>query len=270
MQSSFPFPGRFDSDLNVDNKWQSYSESKQRLQEQDPRYYNDTDSRRLKAEGNLSYLGFIEIVKKLWENSYPDIPIVATFGGNFAHYPCIAYGLELKRAHNQEPKMRYRDKALGDDGKYYIIEAQRFQNVVSFTTIVEADAGKLDGSEQRYAGAEVADRIIDIFEDFMLEYTPVFKKLGASEFVYARRISDTEINMDQTDVVKRAVTYLLTTEKISVTAVDKIESILADVRQWVSYEKELIEQAAATPSSYYDQQMNVQIVDLNQGSTPNI
>lgn len=98
--------------------------------------------------------------------------------------------------------MRYRDKALGDDGKYYIIEAQRFQNVVSFTTIVEADAGKLDGSEQRYAGAEVADRIIDIFEDFMLEYTPVFKKLGASEFVYARRISDTEINMDQTDVVK--------------------------------------------------------------------
>lgn len=76
--------------------------------------------------------------------------------------------------------------------------------------------------------------------------------------------------MDQTDVVKRAVTYLLTTEKISVTAVDKIESILADVRQWVSYEKELIEQAAATPSSYYDQQMNVQIVDLNQGSTPNI
>lgn len=63
MQSSFPFPGRFDSDLNVDNKWQSYSESKQRLQEQDPRYYNDTDSRRLKAEGNLSYLGFIEIVK---------------------------------------------------------------------------------------------------------------------------------------------------------------------------------------------------------------
>lgn len=264
-----PFPGSFDSDSASENKWKSYSESKQRLQEQDPRYYNDTDSRRLKAEGNLSYLEFIEIVKKLWENSYPDIPIVATFNGKMATYPCIAYGLELKRAHNQEPKMRYRDKALGDDGKYYIIEAQRFQNIVSFTTIVKANAGQLDGDTQRYAGAEVADRIVDIFEDFMLEYTPVFKRLGASEFVYARRLSDTEINMAETDVVKRAVTYLLTTEKIHVTEVGKVESIVADVRQWVSYEKELIDQAAATPSSYYDQKMDFYVVDLYQNATPN-
>lgn len=269
MSSSFPFPGRFHGDVTSANKWQKYSESRQRLQEQDPRYYNDSDSRRLKAEGNLSYLEFIEYVKKLWENSHPQIPIVATFGGKMATYPCIAYGLELKRAHNQEPKMRYRDKALGDDGKYYIIEAQRFQNIVSFTIMTEANAGQLQGEDEGYVGAEVADRIIDIFEDFMLEYTPVFKRLGASEFVYARRLSDTEINMDQTDVVKRAVTYLLTTEKIQASAVDKIESIVADVRQWVSYEKQLVEQAAATPSSYYEEGMTIKIVDLYQSSTPN-
>jgi len=268
MQSSFPFPGRFDGDLAPGNKWESYSESRDRLREQDPRYYNDTDSRRLKAEGNLSYLGFIEVVKMLWENSYPDIPIVATFGGKFASYPCIAYGLELKRAHNQEPKMRYRDKALGDDGKYYFIEGQRFQNVVSFTIMVEANAGQLSGDQLRYAGAEVADRIMEIFEDFMLEYTPVFKRLGASEFVYARRVSDTETNMDQTDIVKRTVTYLLTTEKIHVSAVDKIESIVADIRQWVAYEKDLVEQAA-TPASIYNPDMNLGIVDLFQSATPN-
>ena len=269
MQSSFPFPGSFNADTAPGNKWEQYTESRDRLREQDPKYYNDSDSRRLKAEGNLTYLGFIEVVKMLWENSYPDIPIVATFGGKFASYPCIAYGLELKRAHNQEPKMRYRDKALGEDGKYYIIEGQRFQNVVSFTVMVEANAGQLSGDQQRYAGAEVADRVMEIFEDFMLEYTPVFKRLVASELVYARRVSDTETNMDQTDIVKRTVTYLLTTEKIHVSAVDKIESIVADIRQWVSYEKDLIEQAAATPSSYYNPDMNLSIVDLFQSATPN-
>lgn len=265
MQSTFPFPDRFDEDLASSGKWQTYANSKLR----DPKYYHDSDSRRLKAEGNLSYLEFIQVVKLLWENSYPDIKILPTFGGKFSHYPCIAYGMELKRAHNQEPKMRYRDKALGEDGNYYIIEGQKFQNVVSFTVMVEADAGQLEGQEKEYVGAEVADRIMDIFEDFMLEYTPVFKRLGAAEFVYARRVSDTEINVDQTDIVKRTVTYMLTTEKIAVSRVDKVEQIAADIRLWIAYEPELVEEAAATPDSYYDENVTVQIVDLFQGATPN-
>ena len=267
MASSMPFPGRFDNDLAVMSPWQEFLEAKKR----DPAYAADSDSRRFKADGNLSYLEFIQTVKLLWENSYPDIPIVATYGGKMAQYPCIAYGLELKRAHSQEPKLKYRDKALGEDGKYYIIEAQRFQNVVSFTILLEADAGTLDGNTKRYAGAEVADRIIDIFEDFMMEYTPVFKRLGASELVYARRLSDTEINMDQTDVVKRTVTYLLTTEKIVVNQVDRIEKISADIRLWIAYEKSLVDQAA-TPNYAppYNDNVSVDIIDLFQGATPNI
>lgn len=268
MQSSFPFPGRFDSDSSESSKWEKYVEAKNRIPQQEAKFYNDSDPKRLKSEGNLSYLGFIEMVKMLWENSYPDIPIVATFGGKFASYPCIAYGTELKRAHNQEPKSRYRERVLGDDNIYYIIEGQRFQNIISFTVMVEANAGKLEGDAHRYEGAEVADRVIELFEDFMQEYTPVFKRLGASEFVYARRLSDTEINMDQTDVIKRMVTYMLTTEKIMVSAVGRIETIVADIRQWVSHEKTLIDQAATPQSRYFDE-MDVQMIDLFQGATPN-
>jgi hypothetical protein len=268
MQSSFPFPGRFDADSAASTKWEQYLENKSRITQQEAKFYNDSDPRRLKAEGNLSFLSFIEIVKMLWENSYPDIPIVATFGGKFAKYPCIAYGTELKRAHSQEPKTRYRERVLGDDNVYYIVEGQRFQNIISFAVMVEANAGQLDGDIQRYEGAEVADRIIEIFEDFMMEYTPVFKRLGASEFVYARRMSDTEINMDQTDIIKRMVTYMLTTEKIVVSAVGRIEQIVADIRQWVAYEKTLIDEAA-TPNSQYVEGMDIQLVDLFQGATPN-
>lgn len=264
MGSSFPFPGSFSGDLAPSSKWELFAESKRR----DPAYTNDSDKNRLKADGNLSYPQFIELVKAIWENAYPDIPIVPTYGGKFAQYPCIAYGMELKRPHNQEPKMRYRDKAMGEDGKYYIIEAQRFQNIISFTIMTEANAGKIAGDSSQYVGAEVADRVMEIFEDFMLEYTPIFKRLGASEFVYARRLSDTEINMDQTDVVKRAVTYLLTTEKIAVSAVDKIEKMVVDIRQWIAYERTLIDQAA-TPNVRLDPNITVDITDLFQGENPN-
>ncbi|MFZ4104991.1 hypothetical protein [Flavobacterium sp.] len=266
MQSSFPFPSDASSIKNPTSKWESYVESRNRLRELDPHYYNDSDSTRLKADGNLTYLGFIEIVRLLWESSYPDIPIIATFGGKFASYPCIAYGLELKRAHNSEPKPRYRDKGIDENGKYYFIEGQRFQNVVSFTVMTESDAGRLSGDPRQYVGAEVADRIIEIFEDFMLEYTPVFKKLGASELVYARRVSDTEINLNQTDVVKRTVTYLLTTEKIHVSSVEKIENMVIDIRQWISYEKNLVD---ATPSFNYNPALELNIIDLKNSATPN-
>lgn len=267
MQSSFPFPERIDDDLSPYSSRQNQMTDAERRLVTKPEQYHNTDSKRFKADGNLSYLEFIQVVKLLWENSHPDIPIVATFGGTFASYPCIAYGMELKKAHNQEPKMRYRDKALGDDGKFYIIEGQRFQNVVSFTVIVQSDSAKIEGDSARYVGAEVADRVMESFEEFMLEYTPVFKRLGASEFVYARRVSDSETNMDQTDVVKRTVLYMLTTEKLSVTAVDIIDKIVYDVRQYIAVQ-------SATPiydynKAVYDGHEQTNIVDLFQSATPN-
>jgi hypothetical protein len=267
MQSSFHFPDRIDDDLRPYSVRENQQNDFNRIKITKPEQYHNTDARRMKADGNLSYLEFVQVVKLLWENSYPDIPIVATFGGKFASYPCIAYGIELKKAHNQEPKMRYRDKALGEDGKYYIIEGQRFQNVVSFTVIVQADAATIEGDVARYAGAEVADRIVERFEDFMLEYTPVFKKLGASEFVYARRTSDSEINMDQTDVVKRTVLYLLTTEKLSVSPVEIVDKIVVDVRQYIASQ-------LATPIYDYNRVVyagrhQTNLVDLFQTATPN-
>jgi uncharacterized membrane protein len=102
----------------------------------------------------------------------------------------------------------------------------------------------------------------------MLEYTPVFKALGASEFVYARRLSDEEINKDQTDIVKRTVTYMLTTEKLMAASVDKIEKIALDVRTYYAYEKSLVEQSQRMATPNLDN-TEINIVDLYQSATPN-
>jgi hypothetical protein len=228
---------------------------------------NDVDINRtfgppLQAAGNLTYLEFISIVKMLWENLHPDIPIVPTQAAQYSVYPCIVYGLELRKSHTTEPKPRSRQVADNN----YMVFGQRFQNIISFTVTTKMMGGS--DKTNRYDGAEVADSLAEIFEDFMLEYTPVFKRLGASEFVYARRLADAEENKGNTDIVKRNITYMLTTEKLIVTSVSVIEKIAIDVRTYMAYEKELIitNQESSTPD-YTGTEVN--IIDLYQSATPN-
>jgi hypothetical protein len=104
---------------------------------------------------------------------------------------------------------------------------------------------------------------MEIFEDFMLEYTPVFKRLGAAELVYSRRLSDSEENRDSTDVCKRTVTYMLTTEKLFAQTVGRIEQICIDVRRYMAYEKELIDSGTGLATPNFDG-TEINIVDLNQ------
>lgn len=220
----------------------------------------------LQANGNLTYLEFIAVVKALWENAYPDIKLQPTANGIYAEYPVIVYGLEIRKAHSVEPKPRTRNTQGCND---VMVFGQRFQNVVSFTVMTKANTAVSSSElEKRYSGAEVADNLIEIFEDFMLEHTPVFKRLGAAEFVYSRRLSDSEINRENTDIIKRTLTYMLTTEKLIATTVDTIEKVILDVRRYMAYEKSIIDQYTneATPS-FAGTELN--IIDLYQTATPN-
>lgn len=217
----------------------------------------------LQAAGNLTYIEFISVVKLLWENLHPEIPIVPTQPAQYSTYPCIVYGLELRKAHTTEPKPRSRQVISNDK----MVFGQRFQNVVSFTVTTKMMGGA--DQSNRYDGAEIADALAEIFEDFMLEYTPVFKRLGASEFIYARRLADSEENKNNTDIIKRTITYMLTTEKLIITSVGIIEQIAIDVRTHMAYEKELIYDPDDGATVNFDG-TEINIIDLYQTSTPNI
>jgi hypothetical protein len=217
----------------------------------------------LQAAGNLTYIEFISVVKLLWENIHPDIPIVPTQPAQYSTYPCVVYGLELRKAHTTEPKPRSRQVMSNDK----MVFGQKFQNVVSFTVTTKMMGGA--DSSNRYDGAEVADSLAEVFEDFMLEYTPVFKRLGASEFIYARRLADSEENKNNTDIIKRTITYMLTTEKLIVTSVGVIEQIAIDVRTHMAYEQELLYDPDDGGTPNFDG-TEINIIDLYQTSTPNI
>jgi len=220
----------------------------------------------LQASGNLTYLEFIAVVKALWENAYPDIKVQPTSNGSYAEYPVRVYGLEIRKTHSSEPKPRTRNTQYRDD---IMVFGQRFQNVVSFSVMTKANAGTSSSDlEKRYSGAQVADNLIEVFEDFMLEHTPVFKRLGAAELVYSRRLSDSDINRDGTDIIKRTVTYMLTTEKLIASSIEKIEKIAIDVRRYMAYEQSILDDylTQATPSF---ENTEINIVDLYQTATPN-
>lgn len=246
--------------------------------------------------GNLSYLEFIGLVKKMWEESYPAIPILplsinretsvtykdnggtdvtsgdlssapsSTYVGLDEFPAIIGYHLELRKAHTTEPKPRMRQNVLSNTVTIY---GQRFQNIVGFTVMSKVGTFQgANGSTTRddLDAAVLCDQVVEAFEDFMLEYTSIFKAAGASELVYSRRLSDSEINRDGKDVHKRTVTYMLTTEKTFAMSNRRIEKIVVDARTWMAYEKQLLRDQLATPN-YEGTTGN--IIDLFQTATPN-
>ena len=172
----------------------------------------------LRAEGNLSYLDFIELVKGMWAKTNPQIPIVPTQSKRYAKYPVITYGLELRKPFVDESKARYRNEhKVANDGSVYIVTGQRFTNIVKFTAITDNDP-------------YLCEQIIEMFEDWMDEWTKVFKRLGVSEMTYARRLPDDEGTRQGSDVCERAVTYMVRIEKLHQTSVSKLDEMVISAR----------------------------------------
>lgn len=210
-------------------------------------------SQHMRADGNLSYLDFIRVVERVWTGAHPNIPIYAMGTNSFAKYPCIVYSLEMRRPHPDEPKKRRREEIpTHKDEEAIIIDAQRFQNLVTFTVFTEQDP-------------QVAEELIEVFEDFMMEFTPLYKRLGISEFVYSRRMPDSGENRQGIDVITRTIAYLVTTEKVIKTSLWKINDIYIDVRRFLedatpSYDPDTPYFQDATPS--------INIIDQFSGATP--
>lgn len=172
----------------------------------------------LRARGNLTYIQFIKLVKNLWAQAHPDIPIIPTGDDERAVYPSIMYGLELRKSHASDPKMRFREMVYDADKQPYLVSGQKFDNVVSFTAITEKEP-------------ELAEEVIEVFEDFMIEMTPIFKEMGVSEILYSRRYADSEESRAGEGVVKRKVAYLVRLEKIVSVKKETINNILIQARQ---------------------------------------
>lgn len=173
---------------------------------------------RLKASGNLTYREFISLVTELWHERVPDVPLFPIQGKRFAQYPCIVYGIEVKTTMKDEVKKRHREYVTNPHtGQLYKITGQRFKLLVSFAVITENEP-------------ELAEEIMEAFEDFMDETTAVYKKLGLSEIRYGRRLPDSTENRESEDITRRSVVFEVYIERVRQVPVDQLNEILVTAR----------------------------------------
>lgn len=175
---------------------------------------------KLRASGNLTFPELIALISELWNKAQPDIPIVPTQGKNFAKYPSIVYGTEIRVPRQDSPKRRHREYVHSPDGTLYKISGQHFRHLISFTCTTQNEP-------------ELAEALIETFEDFMEEITGIMKLLGLAEFFYGRRLPDAEENRDAEDICKRTVVYEAYFEKVTQTPVDQFKEIVVNARQFL-------------------------------------
>lgn len=184
-------------------------------------YPSVDESIHMKAEGNLQYLKFIDLIKYLWEKSHPDI-FFLPHASNHVFDPdkgYILYGLESRATAKDYAKPRpievIKDTASGMD---YEISMQAFDNYISFTSI--------------HKDPRTAEEIIESFEDFMMEFTPRYKQLGIGDIFYSRRFSDREESRVGQNVNSRTVVYRTIIQKTKLIARDRIKEIEIDMKVW--------------------------------------
>ncbi len=176
----------------------------------------------LRSQDSLSYIEFLQAVEYMWTESHPDVPFYAKDGDKEARYPCIIYSLESRMPVTGEPKPKLRENIQTSKSEHTTIQilGQRFQNFIRFSVITESDP-------------HLAETILEAFEDFMSEFIPVLKKLGASEILYHNRPRDTSENRSGPDSVSRAVIFMVILEKVTRRDIQKLESIYIDVRRYI-------------------------------------
>ncbi len=176
----------------------------------------------MRSGGNLSYIQFIQLVQKMWIDAHPDVPLVATSGKEFSSYPVITYRLDQRQPMQAEPKPKVREEIQTGPGQKNIrITAQRFHSIITFTVFT---------NDNPY----LAEEIIEVFENFMMEFTWVFKLLGLSEILYSRRLPDSGGERGRgLGIAERSVSYMITTEKVAVSELDKLEQIVVAARVFI-------------------------------------
>lgn len=206
-------------------------------------------SNHLKADGNLQYLKLVDFIGYLWTKGHPDVKFVPAFAGGISDPDngYIVYGLEARSTTKDYSKARLietiRDTASGKDVEVWM---QSFDNFISFAAV--------------HRDPRVAEEIIEAFEDFMIESTPILKKVGTAELLYSRRYPDREDARIGRDMCVRTVVYRVLLQKVKKIERDRIESILVDARVWWDRHVQYEQVSHATP--------NITLI-INDQATPN-
>lgn len=173
----------------------------------------------VQAQGSVSYQKFINIVNYLWTLGHPEICFIP-FADNNIYDPekgYIIYSLvRAKPAENFiKPRFHRAVDHPQDATKKIAVFIQSFTNVVKFTAV--------------HKNPKMAEEMIENFQLFMLESTPIFIGAGVEDFAYGERPADEHKTRYGEDIAARSVMYIVRTQLVLTTDMSKLEAIIARV-----------------------------------------
>lgn len=215
-----------------------------------PQYPSIPKSVHLRSDGNVQYLQMIDFIKYLWEKGHPDVRMVPSAPISTANPDLgyIVYGLESRATQKDYAKARLIE-VINEDDKIYEVWMQSFDNFISFASV--------------HSNPRVSEEIIEAFEDFMIESTPVLKQVGVGELLYSRRYPDREDARIARDMCVRTVVYRAFLQKVRKIEREALQSICIEARVW--WDKHIQE----IPTEEETVTVSAVIKDSYQQATPN-
>lgn len=174
---------------------------------------------RIQANGNLKFLEYIDLIEHLWKKNAPEI-IFQPLGSKKVFNPergYITYELDSRvpKESNIKPRLQEKYDHPDNSNLKIAVYSQSFDNYVNFTAF--------------HSNPRTAEEIIESFEQFMFEVTPVFKGAGLEEFIYSRRLPDNWEKRFGTDIASRTLVYMVTTQKIITIDQRKLQEIVGEL-----------------------------------------
>lgn len=187
---------------------------------------------RLRSDKPITFLGFIDDLRKMWEAAGQEARIVRnTPTGEDAKFPAITYRT-LSRVVNAEfkdLKPRYRGTIRHPmrEDEYVELYGQIFDVMIEFCILSPS--------------AEKADEITVEFEEFLQSYAGYFKRNGVQEISFHSQGADEVMQEGRMTVAKRKVNYTMRFEKIIVRFLNEIQQIAVQANLHFEGEKQLRE-----------------------------
>lgn len=211
---------------------------------QDPNYRDldhPSQGPPITAFGNDQYIGMIKRLKYIWNDAHPEVQFQAfkakeEYQGDNGY---IIYSLidRVPKDNMRKPIPRYKYLDPEED-TWVTVFIQSFMNTVKFTAM--------------HQDPDVAEEIIDNFENFMLECIPVLKSFGIEDILYNRRLSDEHEQRTGEDLAARSVTYVVITQKVLPVSQKKLEEIHLRLETLSATPSTLIPSAPADPDGTDD------------------
>lgn len=175
------------------------------------------------ADKNCSLFDFIKMIENVVTKTMKDLNVefvpdenktVALSPDIEINHPMITYKIISRKPKGErKPRVRENIREKGDDEENRVgeIYGQKFESLIQFNVFASV--------------YDVAEQVMEKFEEAIFTYTGYFKKNGVSELLFEEQLTDTNYDIYRQKISVRNLRYRVETEKLIVLFQERIREI---------------------------------------------